>query len=243
MSETKKQDFFYGYTIVIACFVMMVVWWGSFHSFAVFLGPLLNEFGWSRALTAGAFSSMTLLLGLYSIPTARLCNRFAPRFVIACCGFLGGLGYILMSQVNAIWQMYLLYGILIAIGMGGYISILPIVARWFVERRGLMTGIVFSGMGIGMIVVPPLVSRLISLYDWRITYVIVGAVTLAVIVIGAQFLKRDPYPLEQTNYGTDASDTDSRRPNTSGVSYQKALRTGQFWQLGASLIPLVHAWP
>jgi len=214
---------------------MMVVWWGSFHSFAVFFGPLLNEFGWSRAVTAGAFSSLGLLFGLYSIPIARLCNILAPRLVIGSCGFLGGLGYILMSQVSAIWQMYLLYGVLIAIGMGGYISILPIVARWFVKRRGLMTGIVFSGMGIGMVVVPPLVSRLIALYDWRIAYIIVGIVTMAGVVIGAQFLKRNP---EQTGKmlsvtQTDPSDVVTPHSEMSGFSYQKALRTNQFWILGA----------
>ncbi|MFC1846012.1 MFS transporter [Chloroflexota bacterium] len=230
MAETKKQGFFYGYIIVIACFVMMVMWWGSFHSFAVFFEPLLNEFGWSRAITAGTFSTLGLLFGLYSIPIARLCNIFSPRFIIGGCGFLGGLGYILMSQVNAIWQMYLFYGVLIAIGMGGYISILPIVARWFVHKRGLMTGIVFSGMGIGMVVVPPLVSKLIEIYGWRIAYVIIGAVTMAGVVIGSQFLKRDP---AQTGYVPSHPNDVTRRPVMSDVSYKQSLRKTQFWILGA----------
>ena len=233
MAKTDKKGFFYGYVIVIACFFMMVVWWGSFHSFSVFFDSLLNEFNWGRGITAGAFSLMSFLLGLYSIPIARLCNKFAPRIVIAFCGFLCGLGYVLMSQITTVWQIYILYAILIAIGMGAYISILPIVARWFVKRRGLMTGIVFSGMGIGMIVVSPLISRLISFYDWRITYIIMGIITMAVLTIGAQFLRRDPYQSGKVPYGTDSTDIAVENARTTGISYKKALQSGQFWQLGS----------
>ena len=144
---------------------MMVVWWGSFHSFGVFLKPLRTDFGWDRATTAIAYSLQGFLMGVFSIPIAKLCYKFGPRLVIGTCGFLGGLGLILMSQVNAIWQVYLLYGLPVALNMGAYISILPVVARWFIRRRGMMTGVVFSGMGIGMVLFPPLVSQLISLYD------------------------------------------------------------------------------
>ena len=233
MAKGGKQNIFYGYVIVISCFVMMVIWWGSFHSFGVFFESLLDEFHWSRAITAGAFSLHNITFGIFSIPIARLCSRYQPRIVIGICGFLGGLGYLLMSQVSSIWQMYLLYGVLMSISMGSYISILPIVIRWFVHRRGWMTGVVFSGMGIGMMLVPPLVSRLISTYDWRNTYTIVGVVLMVGLVFGSQFLRRDPFQEGKIPDAEGNLKSSSVIPESQGLSYGRALKTNQFWFLGA----------
>jgi len=219
LSEHKKPGFFYGYVIVIACFVMMVV---------------LAEFGWNRAVTSGAYSLQGVLMGVFAIPIARLSHKYGPQLVIGICGFLGGLGYILMSQVTAIWQIYLLYGMLMALSMGSYISILPVVAGWFVRRRGLMTGVVFSGMGIGMVVIPPLVSQLISAYDWRLSYAIVGIVAMIGVVAGAQFLRRDPYQVGLLPYGQDRMASAGPASGASpGLTFREALRTSQFWLLSA----------
>lgn len=230
-NQTPKNQpgFFYGYVIVIACFVMMVVWWGSFHSFGVFLKPLVTDFGWDRATTAIAYSLQGFLMGLFSIPIAKLCYKFGPQLVIGTCGFLGGLGLILMSQVNAVWQVYFLYGVPMALNMGAYISILPVVAKWFIRRRGMMTGVVFSGMGIGMVLLPPLVSQLITLYDWRFTYIVVGIIAMAGVVIGAQFLKFDPYQVGLLPYGQHNLETADSASELSSFNFLQALRTRNFW--------------
>ncbi len=233
LAESRKSRVFYGYIVVIACFFMMVVWWGSFHSFGVFFESLLREFGWSRAVTAGAFSLHGLVFGIFSIPTAKLCQKYGPRAVITICGVFSGMGYMLMSQISSVWQIYLLYGLVMSLGMSAYIPILPVVTGWFVRRRGFMTGVVFSGMGIGMVVVPQLVSQLISIYDWRLSYVIVGIVIMVVVVTGSQFLRRDPYQVRLLPYGADKADPSGQAARTGGLSYKEALRTNQFWLLGA----------
>jgi len=233
LAENGKKKFFYGYVIVIACFVMMVVWWGTFYSFGVFFESLLVEFGWTRAVTAGAYSLHGVLFGLFGIPIARYCDRVSPRLVIGICGLIGGVGYLLMSQLSTVWQLYLLYGLLISFTMGAYIAILPVVAKWFVKRRGLMTGVVFSGMGIGMIVIPPLASQLISAYDWRLSYIIMGVIALVGIVIGAQFLRRDPQQVGLLPYGADKMDLPSPVSESRGFTFKEALRTRQFWLVSA----------
>ncbi|MFC1980393.1 MFS transporter [Chloroflexota bacterium] len=229
IGKSGKPRFFYGYVIVAACFLMMVVWWGTHNSFGVFFESLLVEFGWTRAMTAGALSLNTLLFALLGIIIARLCDRFGPRIVIGACGLPFGLGYSLLSQVNAIWQLYLLYGVLIAIGMGAYIAILPIVAKWFVKRRGLMTGVVFSGMGLGTTVFPPIVSWLIYISNWRFTFIVMGIVALVGIVLGAQFLMSDPRQLGQLPYGENAIEPKSPVSEAQGFSFQEAIHTRQFW--------------
>ena len=225
-----KPRFFYGYVVVVAAFLAMVLMPGTFFAFGIFFKPLSSEFGWSRALTSGAFSLSTLLAGVLAMVTGRLTDRFGPRVILSGSGFFLGLGYLLMSQTSAVWQLYLFYGAIVAIGMSG--SILPqvsTVARWFVKKRGLMTGITMAGIGVGTMIIPPLASRLISEHGWRNSYVVIGFMVLAVVVSAAQFLRRDPAQKRQLPYGHNEVSSVSLNPKVAGVSLQEAMRTRQLW--------------
>ena len=150
LTEPKKAEFFYGYVVVAITFLIMVVIGGTIYSFGVFLKPLSTEFGWSRAATSGAYSVFMVTHGLFYIITGRLNDRFGPRVVISGCGFFLGLGYLLISQTSYLWNFYLFYGLFVAIGMGGgFVPLTSTVARWFIKRRGQMTGIAVSGIGFG----------------------------------------------------------------------------------------------
>jgi len=230
-TESKKPGFFYGYFIVALAFVVMVMMWGTSYSFGVFFQPLLEEFGWTRAMTSGAFSLSLLLLSLFGTVAGRLTDRFGPRLVVTGCGFFLGLGYLLMSQVSSIWQLYLFYGVIIGIGMStAFVPLVSTVARWFVRRRGLMTGIASSGLSVGTLIMPPFAYWLIATYDWRTSYMVIGSVALVSIILAAQFLRRDPGQIGQSAYGED------ERPKTGkarvpGLSLQEAIQTQPFWML------------
>ena len=238
MVENVKPKFFYGYILVLAAFFIMVVTWGAIYTFGVFFKPLLIEFGWTRAETSGAYSLFFVLHGLVYIVTGRLNDRFGPRIVMAACGFFFGLGYLLMSQISAIWQLYLFYGVIIAIGMGGTVPLVSSVARWFVKRRGLMTGIAVSGIGAGTMIVPPVANWLISTYDWRISYIVIGSISLVSIVLAAQFLRRDPSQMGQLPYGADEVKEESLNLKVRGFSLRKAVHTAQFWMLCIAVLGL-----
>ncbi len=243
MAENRKPELFYGYVIVAVASLIMVVMWGSFFSFGVFLEPLLAEFGWTRALISGAFSLSLLLFGLLGIVTGRLTDKFSPRIVLTVFGFLFGLGYLLMSQVHAIWQLYLFYGVMVGVGMSG--NVIPLtatVARWFVKRRGMMTGITVSGVGVGLLVMPLVVNWLISGYGWRKTYFIVGLITLVLTVLAAQFLKRDPRQIGQLAYGEAELEEKGLDLQVSGFPFREALSTRQFWILGAIIFCFGFFW-
>jgi len=232
LNRTGKPRFFYGYVIVSAIFVIMLMTFGLNYTFGVFLKPLIAEFGWTRAATSAAYSLCTLVAGFLGIFAGRLSDRLGSKIIGIACGFFLGLGFLLMSQVNALWQLYLFYGLIIAAGIGGiWPALLPTVAKWFVARRGLMTGIVASGIGFGQIIVPPLASRLIYTYDWRPAYIIVGIVTLVFIILAAQFLKRDPRQIGQLPYGEDKVKQESSVSEDRGFYLQEAIRTRQFWML------------
>ena len=205
------EGFFYGYTVAAAATFIMVLVFSVHYSFGVFFLPLLNEFSWTRAMTAGAFSAVWVAQGLLAIVMGGLNDRLGPRLVLTVCGVLIGSGYLLMSQVSAVWHLYLFYGVIVGAGLGGtFVPLTSTTARWFVVRRGLMTGIVTAGVGIGALVGPPTVSALISGYDWRVSYLILGTVVLVGVTLAAQFLRRDPAQMGTVPYGAEQSLQSSR---------------------------------
>jgi len=172
--------------------------------------------------------------GLLGIVMGWLNDKLGPRVVMTLCGFLLGIGYLLMSQVNAIWQIYLFYGVLVGIGMSGvFVPLASTIARWFVKRRSMMTGIVMVGMGIGGFIGPPVASQLISACEWRISYVIVGGLVLVVVILVAQLLRRDPSQKGQVPYGENKEGERGSKVSTEGFSLGEAVYTRQFWQVFA----------
>ena len=232
----KAPSFFYGYIVVAAAFLIMVVSWGLYFVFGVFFNPMLEEFGWSRAMTSGAFSLSSVLQGVLGIAMGGLTDRFGPRVVVTFCGAFLGLGYLLMSQTDTLWQLYLFYGVIIGTAMGGlWVPLLSSVARWFAGRRSLMTGIVVSGLTIGQLFAPPVVNWLISTYGWRLSYVILGSIVLISVVSAAQFLRRDPSRMGQQPNSKNEEKEEELISNTKAFTLREAIQTTQFWLVSIML--------
>jgi len=131
--QGNKSGFFYGYIIVGLCFLIMMAAFGLYDSYGIFVKPLIAAFSWARWETSFAYSVSFLIFGFVGIVLGGLTDRFGPRVVLTACGLVLGLGYILMSQVNALWQLYLFYGVIIGVGMSAlYAPVLSLIARWFV---------------------------------------------------------------------------------------------------------------
>lgn len=227
--DGSKPAFFYGYVVVAAAFTIMVVTIGTYYSFGIFFKPMSAEFGWSRALTSGAFSLSWLVTGFVTIAIGWLNDRFGPRLVMSLCGLFAGAGFLLMSQVNDVWQLYLFYGVLIGASISVFVPLLSTVARWFSKRRTLMSGIVVSGIGIGSLIAPPIANWLIQTYDWRISFLILGAVILIVDLVAAQFLRHEPAQIGQKAYGEDSTAEYKTTLKTMSFSLKSAVCTKQFW--------------
>jgi MFS family permease len=236
MSEAKPgpaskagPGFFYGYIVLGACVIINLCIWGVFFSIGVFFKPMLEEFGWSRAVTSGPISISWIISGTLGITLGALNDRFGPRLVVTICGVLFGAGCLLMSQVQETWQMYLYYGVLIGAGMALPIPIMSTISRWFVKRRTMMTGILMAGSGVGGLTLPLLTNWLILNHGWRYSFSLIGGIFLAVIVIAAQLLKRDPSRIKQATYGADMMEEKQTNANVRGMAMKDALKTRQFW--------------
>ena len=225
-----EPGFFYGYIVVAAAFCSMVAMYGTRSIFGVFFKPMLAEFGWTRALTSGALSLSMLVQGSLAAVMGGLSDRFGPRVVLTLSACLVGLGYLLMSQIDALWHLYLFYGVIIGVGMSGVlVPLLSTVARWFVARRNMMTGIVVAGIGISGLIAPPLSNWLVSAYDWRVSWIVLGVIVLVVGVLAAQFLKRNPARMERVPHGGNEGGEQVLKAGAGGFSPKEAVHTWQFW--------------
>jgi len=112
-SIAGKQQFFYGYIIVALSALIMLAITGLHYTYGVFFKPMSAEFGWTRALTSGAFSLSWILQGFLSIAVGRLNDKLGPRMVLTLCGLVTGVGYLLMSQIHNVWHLYIYYGVII----------------------------------------------------------------------------------------------------------------------------------
>ena len=224
---------YYGHVMVGVTFLIMVLSWGLYIVFGVFFDPLLEDFGWSRATISFAFSLSSIISGLLAIPMGGITDRFGPRLVVTFSGFCLGLGYLLMSQVHALWQLYLYYGVVVGIGMGGlWIPLLSPIVRWFAARRSLMTSIVVSGLTVGQLITPLVISRLVAAHGWRPSCIIVGSAVIVLIVVLAQFLRRNPDQAGRLSGAGDEGKTRDFKSDPKDFMLKEAVHTPQFWLVG-----------
>ena len=235
MPDSSEHRFFYGYIIVIAGFIIMSVMWSVHFTFGVFFKELSAEFSLSRAITSGAWSTSNLIYGFASMLVGRLTDKLGPRIIVTFCGILFGLGYLLISQINAVWQLYLLLGVMGGLGMGAaFVPVVTTIARWFVKHRGVTTGMVSAGVSIGGLVGPIVASWLISDYGWRSAYIVLGASVLVVNILMGQFLRSDPGKMGQRAYGENNIGSGELNWQAEGLPFSTVSRLRQFWlPLGA----------
>jgi len=214
--------------VIGSVWITLAIASGLYFSFPVFFVALVEEFGWSRGATAAAFSISSVVQGVMSPLVGMLVDRLGPRRVMLGGAAVLGLACVLSSRVSSLATLYLMVGVLAAIGSCA-VSWVPtgaLIARWFTERRGSMMGLAFSGMGAGVLVMGPLAQWLIAGHGWRVAYLVLGVGTLAVLLPLIWFGVREaPAPPPRPSGQAQAAERDDR----SDVS--DALRTRAFWAL------------
>lgn len=242
-TQNRKPKIFYGYIIVVATFFILIAMVGTVLTFGVFITPIMKDLGWKNAVLSGAFSVSFLISGFLGIATGKLSDKYGPRRIILICSLFFAAGFILMSQVNAIWQLYLIYGGFIAIGKSSAIAPLQsTIVRWFVKKRGLIVAIFLMGITGGSMIMPPVANRLIMNYGWRTAYIILGISAFVIIFLAALFLKRSPSQIGESAYGSEEIGDESTEPHSAqGATLKEALHNTQFWLLCALFFCLAFA--
>ncbi len=245
---------FYGWVIVAVAFVTMGVGVNARTAFSLLFPPILDEFGWERGVTAGAFSFGFLVSAALTPALGRLMDRRGPRVVMELGVGLVGAGLLLATLVRQPWHLYATLGVLvgggsICLSYTGQALFLP---NWFVRRRGLAMSLAFSGVGVGSIILLPWLETLIQRASWRTACWAMGILVVVLLAPLNLLLYRRPQDLGLEPDGDRASHdavTGSRTLNVVDEAWAavdwtlaRASRTAPFWWIMVGYFCGLFAW-
>jgi len=206
----------------------------------VLMDPLNDEYGWSHGTIGFAVSVNLLLFGLFSPFAAALMDRFGIRRVVASALALVAAGSGLTVFMQDAWQLVMLWGVLVGVGTGSMSMALvaTITSRWFVARRGLVSGVLTAGSATGQLVFLPIVAHVATNEGWRTASLVTSVTALAVVPLVLLLLRDHPADLGLTAYGATEADPGPPPHVRTGSSAGRALsvlrqasRSSTFWLL------------
>jgi len=221
-----------GWIVVAATFITQILIYGIWYGYSVVLVSLLREFGWSRSLVSGAFSTFVMVHGLLGPVIGWLLRRFGPRRLIMAGAVLMGFAMFLMAETTQWWHLYLAFGILAAFAMSlaGWIPSVVLVGGWFPDRYATAIGIMGSGIGVSIFALVPLTQVLIETFGWRWAYRILALAVVAWVLPATLCLVRDPPPGDPPKVGSTSHRHTECGGSASGYwTLASAVRTWQFW--------------
>jgi MFS transporter, OFA family, oxalate/formate antiporter len=167
---------------------------GSLYAWSVFVAPLEKEFGWKRADTSAVFTWAVVVFAIAFIVAGRLQDKLGPFFISLTGCILLTVGFLLSARTTSLGYLIFAFGILVGIGNGfGYATPIPVMAKWFPDKRGLAVGLAVAGYGGGSAIFGPMANLwLIPTYGWRTTFVVLGVIFFVMTLAGALLLKNPP---------------------------------------------------
>ena len=230
----------YGWMIAGVTFLTMLVTAGAVGAPGVLILPLQKEFGWQNAEISSALGIRFLLFGLMAPFAAALINRFGMRRIALSALLLIAAGLLLSLAMTRVWQLVLLWGVVIGLGTGLTALVLgvTVATRWFSTRRGLVTGLLTASSATGQLLFLPLLASVSERLGWRPAVAMVcGALALTAFAVLA-FMRDRPADVGQQPFGQAAGDdaanvaaTIPAAPISPWHALREASRTGVFWVL------------
>lgn len=240
--STPRADsrFHWAWVVAPVAFVTLVGAAGFRSVPGILIDPLHTEFGWSHGTIGAAVSVNMLLFGLISPFAAALMDRFGIRPVVTFALLMVAAGSGLTVFMDASWQLMLLWGVVVGVGTGSMSMafVATVTTRWFVARRGLVSGILTAGSATGQLVFLPIIAWLATEHGWRTASLVASGAALVVIPLVLLFLHNHPHDLGVRAYGATDEDpgpdlhvaTGSSAGRAVGV-LATAMRSRAFWLL------------
>jgi MFS family permease len=249
----SRLPFFYGWVIIAVTFVTMAIGVNARTSFSLFFPPIIDEFGWERGVTAGAFSFGFLVSAAVSPLIGRMMDRFGPRAVMELGVALMASGLLLAPLTTQPWHLYVTIGVLvgagsICLGYSGQSLFLP---NWFHRRRGLAMGLGFAGVGLGSMTLLPWVQHMIEQTGWRTACTAMGLLVLVVLAPINLLLRKRPEDIGLRPDGDAAPTATSAKPRSNVVDPEwagidwtlaRAMRTARFWWIALGYFCALYIW-
>ena len=230
----------YAWVVAAVTFVALLGAAGFRATPGVLIVPLQDEFGWNRAVISIAVSINLILFGLTGPFAAALMDRFGLRAVTVGALVTVASGALLTTVMKSPWQLYILWGVVVGLGTGCMASVLAatVANRWFVQRRGLVLGVLTAAGATGQLVFLPLLGWLAQTGGWRVSAVTVAVAALAVVPPVAIFMRTRPADVGLRAYGATEADVVPVNTGSPIANAFRGLRLGarsrDFWLLGGS---------
>ncbi len=230
MGEVRREEPSEAWVVVAVVFLAQAAAMGSRSTIGLLVRPWETEFGWERAAISLAASVGFVVYGAAQALAGRWADRAGPRLIFAASLAVLGVGVAAMASIVTLWQAYLVFGVLVMVGVGGASSptAAVAVARWFTRRRGLALGLVSAGSAAGQFVLLPAMAALLQAAGWRTACLLLGAAVLAVgLPVVCLFLRDEPPGGVRGGAGAGVA---AERPLPIAV----IARHGNFWWLALS---------
>jgi MFS family permease len=231
---------FYGWVIVLAVALLLAASSGARFAFGVFLKPVAETYDWNRADLSFAISINMVLGGLLQPVAGLLVDRIGARIVGAVGMTLLGLSFVGLAFATELWQFYLLYGAVGAVGVASTSSVLSakLVGSWFVARRGTALSFSSSGTAIGQLLIVPFATWMLVNYGFRAGFETIAAISLLMVAPLAWIaIRNEPAELGTAPDGRpEPSRAAGGRRSDEGVDLRVAIRSAVFWQLSFGLV-------
>jgi len=237
MESKPKTRIFYGWVIVAAGCIILVLEYGCQYSYGIFFTELRTDLGWTGTMVSGAYSLFMVTHGITYLLAGRFNDRHGPRLTLVVSVIAMSTGYALMSTISVEWQLYTFYGVIIATGLSfGYMPVVSSVSRYFVRRRGTALGITVAGIGMGTLVLAPFAQFLIVKFDWRFAYLILAGLFFIIVFPVSRLMRLDPSEKGLLPYGTGETPVESKwsdnsPPSIVDFTVRQAMKTKSFWLL------------
>lgn len=233
----RRPRLFYGWYVVAGSF--FAHWMGAalgVPEFGLFFKPMSGELGWTRAMTTVPLVTRNVLSQFAGPVVGPLVDRFGPRYLMAFGAIIAGIATMLMSQTHSLWQFFLFFSVIGAIGTAGLSHIVTntAIAKWFVRKRGRATGIAATGINVGEAVMTPVTYLLIATLGWRRAWMVLGLIPW-LIIAPASFLLMRRAP-EDMGLRPDGDPPEGEAPPQSHTtaSRRRAVKEEYPWTAGAA---------
>jgi MFS family permease len=231
----KKPRSFYGWWVLAALFIIGCIGPLARYSLSAFFPPISTELGWSRSLIGSAQSLSLWVYSFVSLFTGWMADRYGGRKTILVGGVITLAGWMLLSSVYSLWQLFVYYGIVMAISVS-FTHLVPLQStsrKWFVKHGGLAGGIVGSAFALGTAIFSPILTSTAGDFGWRNVSMVAAVASGIPIIILAYFVIRDtPESVGQHPDGISMPALQEHSlPSSEQWRVRDSLRTGQFWIL------------
>ena len=252
---TPAARLFYGWVVLAACALIILVSSGTTMVFGVFITPMVTDLGWSHSTLSMSYAISAIVSGLGILAVGSLIHVYSVRALLFWGTLLHGLGLYLTSTVTTVGAFYFWYGVVASLGRSVFmLTSVTLITRWFEKRRATAMGLTRALGGLASFIFAPLLTWVILRWDWQTAFVAQSLVMTGVVVLMCLLLRDYPHEMGLRPYGAEAhatpppQATSARTDDSVGRLWQRVLRMQGFWTLAfinffccvCHSVPLVH---